>query len=56
MPYKNKTYPLRIDNILQKKIKLIADQNDRPVSKQYEKIIREYIEQYEKENGIIKLK
>ena len=51
--YKNKTYPLRIDNILQEKIKYIADLNDRPVSKQYERIIREYIERYEQEKGEI---
>ena len=55
MSYKNKTYPLRIDNKLQDKIKYIADINDRPVSKQYERIIREYIEKYELEKGEIKL-
>ncbi len=53
MKYKNKTYPLRIDNILQEKVKIIANENDRPISKQYEKIVREYIEKYEKENGKI---
>lgn len=53
--YKNKAYPLRIDNTLQEKIRYLADLNDRPISKQYERIIRAYIEQYEKENGEIKL-
>lgn len=55
MPYKNKTYPLRIDNRLQSKVKHIADINDRPLSKQYERIIREYIERYESEKGEIKI-
>lgn len=53
MSYKNKTYPLRIENELQEKVKYIADINDRPVSKQYERIVREYIEKYEKEHGKI---
>lgn len=49
--YKNKAYSLRIDEELMKKIKVIAEKEDRPVSKQLERIIRQYVEQYEKENG-----
>ena len=51
--YKNKTYPLRLDNDLMTKVKIIAEKEDRPVSKQLERIIKQYIEQYEKENGRI---
>lgn len=51
--YKNKTYPLRIDNSLQSKVKAIAEKEDRPISRQYEKIVREYIKAYEAEHGEI---
>lgn len=51
--YKNKAYSLRIDDDLMKKVKMIAEKEDRPVSKQLERIIRKYIEQYEQENGRI---
>lgn len=51
--YKNKAYSLRIDNDLMKKVKIIAEKEDRPVSKQLERIIKLYVEQYEKENGRI---
>lgn len=48
--YKNKAYSLRIDEELMKKVKMIAEKEDRPVSKQLERIIRQYVEQYEREN------
>lgn len=51
--YKNKTYPLRIDDELMNKVKLIAEKEDRPISKQLERIIKQFIEQYERENGRI---
>ena len=51
--YKNRTYPLRIDDELMKKVKIIAEKEDRPISKQLERIIKQYVEQYEKENGRI---
>ncbi|RKJ72156.1 TraY domain-containing protein [Anaerotruncus sp. 1XD22-93] len=53
--YKNKTYPLRINNTLQEKVKFIADKDDRPISRQYELIVKKYIESYENEHGEIKL-
>ncbi len=52
--YKNKAYPLRLDNELREKVQIIADKELRPLSKQYEKIIREYVEAYESKNGTIK--
>ncbi|MBD5522036.1 MAG: Arc family DNA-binding protein [Lachnospiraceae bacterium] len=51
--YKNKAYSLRIDNELMEKVKIIAENEDRPISKQLERIIRQYVEQYEKEHGKI---
>lgn len=51
--YKNKAYSLRIDENLMKKVKMIAEEEDRPVSKQLERIIKLYVEQYEKEHGRI---
>lgn len=52
--YKNKAYSLRIDENLMSKVKAIAEKEDRPVSKQLERIIRLYVEEYEQENGHIK--
>lgn len=51
--YKNKAYSLRIDNELMEKVKIIAEDEDRPISKQLERIIRQYIDRYEEEYGII---
>ena len=51
--YKNKAYSLRIDNELMEKVKIIAEDEDRPVSKQLERIIRQYVELYEEKNGKI---
>lgn len=53
--YKNKTYPLRLDNELMEKIRIIANQEDRPISKQIERVMREYVKQYEQEHGIIQI-
>lgn len=53
--YKNKAYPLRIDNELMEKIRIISEQEDRPISRQLERIIRDYIEDYESEHGEILL-
>ena len=53
--YKNKTYPLRLDNNLMDKLRKLAEQEDRPLSKQIERIVREYIQAYEQEPGEINL-
>lgn len=53
--YKNKTYPLRLDNELMEKIRIIANQEDRPISKQIERVMREYVKQYEQEHGTIEI-
>lgn len=51
--YKNKAYPLRIDDNLMDKVRKIAEKEDRPVSRQLERIIKQYVEQYEQEYGDI---
>lgn len=53
--YKNKTYPLRLDNELMEKIRIIANKEDRPISKQIERVIREYVKIYEQEHGEIQI-
>lgn len=49
--YKNKAYSLRIPNDMQKKIKIIADRENRKASQQYELIIRNWLNQYESIHG-----
>ena len=51
--YKNKTYPLRIDNELMEKIRTIAEKEDRPISKQIERMLRNAVNEYESEHGTI---
>lgn len=53
--YKNNGFMLRIDNALQDKVRILAAEEDRPITKQYERIVRKYIEEYEAEHGEIKL-
>jgi len=53
--YKNKAYPLRLDNQLMSKVRKIAEQEDRPLSRQLEKIVKEYINKYEAEHGEIQI-
>lgn len=53
--YKNKTFTLRIENTLQDKVKIIAQKEDRPITSQYEKIVREYIQTYESVHSPIPL-
>jgi len=53
--YKNKTYPLRIDNTLRLKVEYIAKKEDRKIIQQYERIIKAYIAEYEASHGEIKV-
>ena len=46
-------YPLRIDQTLQKKLKVLAKNEDRSYRAQIENILKKYVAQYEKENGEI---
>lgn len=52
---KNKAYSLRLDEDIMNKIRAIAEKEDRPLSKQFERITKEYIENYEKRNGNINI-
>lgn len=49
--HKNKAYNLRLDPEIMDKVRFIAEKEDRPLSKQFERIIKEYLDRYEKENG-----
>lgn len=51
--HKNKAYNLRLEKDIMDKVRLIAEKEDRPLSKQFERIIKEYLESYEKENGTV---
>ena len=44
-------YPLRIDETLSKKIKILAKLNDRSYKGQIENILKKYVAEYEKDNG-----
>ena len=48
-------YPLRLDPVLQKKIKWLAKQNDRSYRAQIENILKKYVIDYEQEHGIIEI-
>lgn len=51
--HKNKAYNLRLDEELMNKVRKIASAEDRPLSKQFERIVRKYVDEYEHENGNI---
>lgn len=52
--YKNRQYTLRIDEDLMTKMRIIAERESRSLNMQLEKVAKEHIERYEKENGMIK--
>ncbi|MCD8198128.1 MAG: hypothetical protein LUE24_13365 [Lachnospiraceae bacterium] len=52
MKQKN-AYPLRLDDTLQQKLKQLAKDNDRTYRAQIENILKNYVAEYEKENGEI---
>lgn len=45
--YKNKAYPLRIDENLMNKVTKIAEEEHRTRNKQIEYILEKYVEEYE---------
>lgn len=53
--YKNKAFTLRINDNIMQKIKNIAENEGRTANKQIEKILKTYIEEYEKNNGVINI-
>lgn len=50
---KVKAYPLRLDEELMDKVRKIAEIEDRKISDQLTRIIREYVNNYESKNGSI---
>lgn len=53
--HKNKAYSLRLDDELMNKVRIIAEKEDRPLSKQFERIVKDFISRYELENGSINI-
>lgn len=49
--YKNKAYPLRINETTLNAVKVIADNEGRSANKQIEQILEEWINTYKKEKG-----
>lgn len=47
--YKNKAYPLRINEELMNKLNKIAEEEHRTKNKQIEYILEKYVEEYEKQ-------
>ena len=48
-------YPLRIDDVLEKRIKKLAKDNDRSYRAQIENILKKYVAEYERKNGEISI-
>lgn len=48
-------YPLRIDETLSAKIKVLAKENDRSYKGQIENILKKFVADYEKEHGEISI-
>ena len=47
-------YPLRLDETLKKKLKVLAQDNDRSFRGQVENILKNYVAEYEQQYGEIK--
>ena len=54
MPSQKPLFPIRIDSSIMDKIKIIADKEVRTTTGQIEFILRKFIDDYEKQNGLIK--
>ena len=46
-------YSLRVNPVTMEKIKIIAALNDRSLNGQIENILKKYVAEYERENGVI---
>lgn len=53
MKKQSNAYPLRIDETLSEKIKVLAKENDRSYKGQIENILKKFVSDYEKEHGEI---
>lgn len=54
--HKSKAYPLRLEDELMEKLRTIAENEDRPLSMQIQRIVKDYIDKYESEHGQIHIK
>lgn len=50
------SYPLRLDEDIMEKLKVVADLNSRSLNKQLEFIVKNYLLEYENTNGKIVLR
>ena len=48
-------FPLRLDDVLREKLRLIAEQNSRSLNKEIEFLVKQHVVNYEKEHGEIVL-
>jgi hypothetical protein len=55
MPSDLPQFTIRIDPILLRKIRYVAECSDRSANKEVERLIREHVAKFERENGKIKL-
>ena len=55
MKKQSNAYPLRLDETLKKKITVLAHENDRSFRGQVENILKNYVADYERQHGEIKI-
>jgi len=55
MAIQENPYPLRIDNTIMKKLKVISKDNGRSVNKEIEFVLKKYVQDIEAEKGTIKI-
>ena len=53
MAQRPNAYPLRLDEILMQKFKIVADAHKRSVNKEIEMLVEQAVNQYEAEHGEI---
>lgn len=46
-------FPLRLEDELREKLRIIAEQNSRSLNKEIEFLVKQYVSAYEKEHGEI---
>lgn len=48
-------FPLRLDDTLREKLRIIAESNSRSLNKEIEFLVKQHIQAYEKEHGTIEI-
>jgi len=49
-------YMIRMDDELFKKFKFISNENSRSINKEFEFVVKHYVAEYEKNNGVIDIR